>query len=146
MVGNIIAIIGNADWKRNVQYRTGKKHICKRVNTLDGSPRWEPLLKGWTSVPIQQAEQPSIVLEICIVQTREAIGVNVVVVRFILLLVPWVIHEKSFQSRRTTDDDTVHCVSVMFRMFLIPILNVMKVTDREKGDPCALIVADTMNK
>jgi hypothetical protein len=74
------------------------------------------------------------------------VGVKAVTVRFIVFLVPWIIHKNSIGCRRTAKKDPIHCVDLQLGTSSIAVFVMMEVTEGEERKPSYLVWAYTMNE
>jgi hypothetical protein len=95
---------------------------------------------------IKVAEKTTVVFQVAIDGIREAVGVNVIAVGLIVLFVAWIVDQQSIGSGRTTNDNAIHGVGLMFRAFEVSVFFIMEVAEREEWNPSALIMAHAMNK
>ena len=77
-------------------------------------------------------EQPPIILDVGIHGAGDAIRVEMIRLRFIKLLVPWVVYKKGVGCGGTSNRDAVHGICLVFEAFGVSILGGVKVVNREQ--------------
>ncbi len=92
------------------------------------------------------AEKTTIIFHVTIDRTREAVGVNAIAIRLVVLFVAWVVHQQSIGRGRTTNNNSNHRMGLMFGTFDIAVLFVVEIAEQEKWNPRPLVMANSMNQ
>jgi hypothetical protein len=91
-------------------------------------------------------EETAVVLNDGVGQPRKMVGIHPVTVGFVVLFVPWIVDQDRIGSWQATDNNPINCTGLVLGALEVAILLVVEITQREKGNQSALIVADAMNK
>jgi hypothetical protein len=94
----------------------------------------------------QRTEEATIVFHVGVNGGWKALGIELITIRLVVLLVPRIINQQSIRSGRLSNDNAIHCVSLMLGSFLIAITDMMKVAEGEYVYPSAFVMANTMDK
>ncbi len=73
-------------------------------------------------------------------------GFDAIAVGLIVLFVVRIVGQQSIGSGRTTNDNAIHGVGLMFGAFEVSVFFMMEVAEREEWNPSVLIMAHSMNK
>ena len=85
-------------------------------------------------VPKQQAEQPTIVLDVGVNRSREAVRVNPVAIWLIILLITWIVDQQSVQRGRATNHNTIHDMGLVLGPLDMIILIMVKETQGKERE------------
>jgi len=96
-VGDVGSKVRDVSRKRNVHHGPSKKHVRRRINTLDPSTRRVLLLEGGIVVTMERAEETTVIFNVRINGTRKSIRVHAVAVGFVVLLGVRVIDDKGIR-------------------------------------------------
>ena len=105
-------------YRRNIHDCTSEEHV---IDTFNPSTRRVQFFDRRINITIKGAEETTIVFEVAIDGTREAVGVDAIAIRLVVLFVARIIDQESIGSGRTTNDYAIQGVSLMFRAFEISV-------------------------
>ncbi len=94
----------------------------------------------------EATEETANVLNVRVGQPRKTIGIHTVTGRLVVLFVPWIVDQESIGSWKKTDNNPIHCMGLVLGALEVAVPLMVEITQREKGNPSALVVADTMNE
>jgi hypothetical protein len=130
----------------NVHDSASQQHVGGRVNAFNTSTRGVQFLDGRIVIAIKRTEETTIVLEVPIDGSREAVGVDSIAIGFVVLFVAWIIDEEGIRSRGTPNDNAIHGVSLMFGPFDVAVLLMMEIAKRKERNPRPLVMANAMDE
>jgi hypothetical protein len=94
----------------------------------------------------EATEETAVVLNVGIGQPRKTVGVHPVTVGLVVLFVPWIVDQESIGSWQATNNNPIHCMGLVLGALEVVVPLMVEITQREKGNPSALVVADAMNE
>ncbi len=104
------------------------------MRVFDASARRKRFFLDLGAVAFKGTEEPPIVVEVGVDSARNSMGIKAVAFRVVELFVAWVVDKKGIGVGAATNNDVVHCLSLIFGTGDLAILVMVEVAYGEKRD------------